>query len=80
MPTQTPGFMSREQAVARYGERSGRDVSHVPWYDVFGTFKMAVVLQQIYFRFSKGQTHDARFAGLENAAAGLFQLAASRRP
>jgi aminoglycoside phosphotransferase (APT) family kinase protein len=80
MPTQTPGFLAREEAVARYGERSGRDVSQVPWYDVFGTFKMAVVLQQIYARFAKGQTQDARFAGLENAAAGLFELAASRRP
>jgi len=80
MPTQTPGFMTREEAVARYGELSGRDVSAVPWYDVFGTFKMAVVLQQIYARYARGQTHDARFAGLENAAAGLFELAASRRP
>jgi aminoglycoside phosphotransferase (APT) family kinase protein len=80
MPTQTEGFLTREAAVRRYGERSGRDVSHVPWYDVFGTFKMAVVLQQIYFRFAKGQTQDARFKGLENAARGLFALAASRRP
>ena len=80
MPTQTEGFLTREEAVARYGERSGRDVSHVPWYDVFGTFKMAVVLQQIFFRFAKGQTQDARFKGLEHAARGLFTLAASRRP
>jgi aminoglycoside phosphotransferase (APT) family kinase protein len=80
MPTQTPGFLTREEAVARYGRRSGRDVANVPWYDVFGTFKMAVVLQQIYARFARGQTQDARFAGLENAAAGLFDLAASRRP
>jgi aminoglycoside phosphotransferase (APT) family kinase protein len=80
MPTQTPGFLTREEAVARYGERSGRDVASVPWYDVFGTFKMAVVLQQIYARFARGQTRDARFAGLEHAAAGLFELAASRRP
>ena len=43
MPTQTPGFLTREEAVERYGERSGRDVSSVPYYDVFGTFKMAVV-------------------------------------
>jgi aminoglycoside phosphotransferase (APT) family kinase protein len=80
MPTQTPGFLTREEAVARYGARSGREVANVPWYDVFGTFKMAVVLQQIYARFARGQTQDARFAGLENAAAGLFDLAASRRP
>jgi aminoglycoside phosphotransferase (APT) family kinase protein len=80
MPTQTPGFLTREEAVARYGGRSGRDVGGAAWYDVFGTFKMAVVLQQIYARFSRGQTRDPRFAGLGGAAAGLFALAASRRP
>jgi aminoglycoside phosphotransferase (APT) family kinase protein len=80
MPTQTPGFLTREEAVARYGARSGRDVSCAAWYDVFGTFKMAVVLQQIYLRYARGQTHDARFAALEGAAASLFALAASRRP
>jgi hypothetical protein len=52
----------------------------VSYYDVFGTFKMAVVLQQIYFRYHRGQTVDERFAGLAAGAAGLFQLAASRRP
>jgi len=80
MPTQSVGFMSREEAVGRYGERSGRDVSGVPYYDVFGTFKMAVVLQQIYFRYHQGQTKDERFAGLGAGAVGLFELAASRRP
>ena len=79
MPTQTEGFLTREEAVARYGEKSGRDVSHASWYDVFGTFKMGVVLQQIYFRFEKGQTQDARFAGLADAAEGLFRLAEARR-
>jgi aminoglycoside phosphotransferase (APT) family kinase protein len=80
MPTQSVGFMSREEAVVRYGERSGREVSEVSYYDVFGTFKMAVVLQQIYFRYHRGQTKDERFAGLGAGAAGLFELAASRRP
>jgi len=80
MPTQSPGFMTREEALARYGERSGRDVNQVPYYDVFGTFKMAVVLQQIYFRYHRGQTRDARFAGLGDAARRLFELAAARRP
>jgi aminoglycoside phosphotransferase (APT) family kinase protein len=80
MPTQSVGFMSREEAVARYGERSGREVSGVSYYDVFGTFKMAVVLQQIYFRYHQGQTADERFAGLGAGARGLFELAASRRP
>jgi aminoglycoside phosphotransferase (APT) family kinase protein len=80
MPTQTPGFPTRAQAVARYAERTGRDVSRVAYYLVFGTFKMGVVLQQIYFRFQRGQTQDARFAALGEAARGLFRLAAERRP
>jgi aminoglycoside phosphotransferase (APT) family kinase protein len=80
MPTQSEGFMRREDAIVRYAERSGCDVSAIPYYLVFGTFKMGVVLQQIYFRFHRGQTKDERFAGLGAGAAGLFELAASRRP
>jgi len=80
MPTQSLGFLSREEAVVRYGERSGRDVGGVAYYDVFGTFKMAVVLQQIYFRYHRGQTQDERFAGLGAGAVALFERAASRRP
>ena len=80
MPTQTQGFMSREQAAERYAERAGRHVELLPYYVVFGAFKMAVVLQQIYVRFHRGQTQDERFAGLGEAAANLFQLASDRRP
>ncbi|NNL67531.1 MAG: phosphotransferase family protein [Myxococcales bacterium] len=79
MPTQAPGFMARAEAAARYGEKSGRDLSNVDYYIVFGAFKMAVVLQQIYFRFRRGQTRDARFAGLGEAAQALFRLSAERR-
>lgn len=80
MPTQNPGFMTREELVARYGERSGRDVSAVPYYLVFGAFKMAVVLQQIYVRFARGQTQDERFAAMGQLAEGLFRFAAESRP
>jgi aminoglycoside phosphotransferase (APT) family kinase protein len=61
------------------GERSGRDLSALAYYVVFGTFKMAVVLQQIYFRFQQGQTRDERFAGMEQGARRLFELAHARR-
>ncbi len=79
MPTQSEGFMTRDEAVKRYGERSGRDMSGIAYYTVFGTYKMAVVLQQIYFRFHQGQTRDERFAGMGKAAANLFRLSAERR-
>ena len=79
MPTQAKGFMSRNEAVAFYTDRSGLDSKAVPYYVVFGTFKMAVVLQQIYFRYHNGQTSDERFAGLGKLAEGLFRLASERR-
>jgi aminoglycoside phosphotransferase (APT) family kinase protein len=80
MPTQTEGFMTREEATRRYAERSGTAVDAIPYYLVFGTFKMGVVLQQIYFRFHQGQTRDERFQGMGELAKGLYRLAAERRP
>ena len=79
MPTRTPGFMTRGEAISRYGEKSGRDVSGMHWYVVFGTFKMGVILQQIYIRWLRGQTQDERFATMGHDAARLFELAAARR-
>ena len=72
--------MTRQEATTRYAERSGCDVGAIPYYIVFGTFKMGVVLQQIYFRFYNGQTQDDRFAGMGQLATGLYHLAADRRP
>ncbi len=80
MPSQVPGFLAREEAVRRYAERSGRDVSRIGWYFVFGTFKVGVVLQQIFHRYHIGATKDERFAMFGTVAEALFQLAAARRP
>jgi aminoglycoside phosphotransferase (APT) family kinase protein len=79
MPTQSVGFLTRAEAAARYCERRGIDPRAVPYYIVFGTFKMAVVLQQIYQRYHAGQTQDTRFAALGRLAEGLFHLASTRR-
>lgn len=79
MPTQAPGWLPRRVAVDRYAERSGRDLSHVDWYLVFGAWKLAVILQQIYIRWLRGQTKDERFRFLDEGARHLFRLAAERR-
>lgn len=79
MPTFTPGWMPRAEAIERYGARSGFDLTHVDWYVVFGTFKLAVVLQQIYIRWLRGQTADDRFSVMGDGARQLLELAASRR-
>ena len=58
----TPGFMTRREFIDRYAEQSGRDLSNVHWYVVFGYFKLAGILQQIFARWKNGQTQDERFA------------------
>ena len=75
-PTWHPGFPTRAQAMERYATRTGFDLGRVRWYQVFGTFKLAVVLQQIYVRFQRGQTQDRRFAELDRRVAALADKAA----
>lgn len=80
MPTQSPGWIDRDTAVSRYAEKSGRDLTNVDWHLVFGAWKLAVILQQIYIRWLRGQTRDERFGILDEGARHLFRLAADRRP
>jgi aminoglycoside phosphotransferase (APT) family kinase protein len=79
MPTTAPGWLDRGSALDRYGQRSGRDISDARWYVVFGTWKLGVVLQQIYIRWLRGQTGDPRFEPLGEGARALFRVAESRR-
>ncbi|MEW2506510.1 phosphotransferase family protein [Amycolatopsis sp. NPDC047767] len=66
-----PGYPSPDEVVARYAERSGRDVSALNWYVSFAFFKLAVILEGIYFRYSKGQTVGSGFEGIGDAVAPL---------
>lgn len=61
-PTTLPGNFTRAELVARYAERSRRDVSDILFYYVYALFKIAVIVQQIYFRYHQGFTRDQRFA------------------
>jgi aminoglycoside phosphotransferase (APT) family kinase protein len=61
MPVGDPRFLTREQIVQRYAERSGRDVSHIRFYHTLGIFRLVVIAAQIYIRYQRGQTQDARF-------------------
>jgi aminoglycoside phosphotransferase (APT) family kinase protein len=80
MPTTAPGWLPRRSAVERYGERSGHSLDHIDWYLVFGSWKLAIILEQIYIRWLRGQTQDARFATLDEGARLLLRLAAERLP
>jgi aminoglycoside phosphotransferase (APT) family kinase protein len=69
--TTEPGWISRQEVIERYAETTGRDLSGIAFYEVFALFKVAVVLQQIYFRYVKGQTHDERFKEFDRRVNGL---------
>lgn len=60
--TVNDGFFTRKQFIERYAKKSGRDVTDVNYYLTFAYFKLAVICQQIYYRYKKGQTNDLRFA------------------
>jgi aminoglycoside phosphotransferase (APT) family kinase protein len=60
--TDTPGFFTRREFMDRYARKSGRDLSGMHFYMTFAYFKLAVILQQIYARWRRGQTEDERFA------------------
>ncbi|MEU0271559.1 phosphotransferase family protein [Streptomyces sp. NPDC006307] len=56
-----PGHPSPGELIERYAERSGRDVSALPWYTAFAWFKLAVILEGIHYRYTLGQTVGAGF-------------------
>lgn len=62
VPTHLEGSYTRRQILDRYAKKTGRDVSNIHFYYAFALFKLAVIAQQIYFRFTKGFTKDERFA------------------
>jgi aminoglycoside phosphotransferase (APT) family kinase protein len=64
VPTNIDGMYTRQQLAARYADKTGRDVSNIVFYYIFGLYKTAAVLQQIYLRYKKGLTEDPRFASL----------------
>ena len=74
-----PGWYSREEFIREYAARTGRDLAGIGWYEVLGIFKLAAILQQIYFRWRAGQTRDERFAALGREVADLAARAARRR-
>jgi aminoglycoside phosphotransferase (APT) family kinase protein len=63
-PTTLPGTLTRAQLVERYAAATGRNVGAMNFYLTFTRFKVAVIIQQIYYRYAHGLTQDARFAEL----------------
>jgi aminoglycoside phosphotransferase (APT) family kinase protein len=63
-PTSEPGSLTRAEIVHYYSEKTGCDASQIAFYLAFARFKLAVIVQQIYFRYHQGLTKDQRFASM----------------
>jgi len=74
-PTSYPGSLTRPELVERYAQRTGRDVSQIAFYLVFARFKLAVIVQQIYYRYHQGLTKDSRFAVMPERIHSLLKTA-----
>lgn len=72
-PTNVPGMPTRAEIVALYCELSGVQLppGGFAFYEVFGLFRLAVIAQQIYFRYAAGQTRNPVAGGL-GAVAGVL--------
>ena len=60
-PSGAPGMLSRREILDFYQQRTGLDTSDFTFYLVYGYWRNAVILQQIYYRYYHGQTQDRRF-------------------
>jgi aminoglycoside phosphotransferase (APT) family kinase protein len=63
-PTDDSGSFTRAEVVDYYALKTGCDVSQIAFYLTFARFKLAVIAQQIYFRYHQGLTKDERFASM----------------
>lgn len=72
-PTNYPGSLRRNELVQCYAHTSGRDVFNMVFYLVFARFKVAVIVQQIYYRYHLGLTKDPRFAAMPGVVQTLLR-------
>ncbi len=73
--TNIEGMLTRKEHVALYAEIMGRSIDNFDFYFCFGFFRLAVIAQQIYYRFYHGQTKDERFKMLIGAVKILETVA-----
>jgi aminoglycoside phosphotransferase (APT) family kinase protein len=63
-PSHLPGMPTRAELVDYYHSRTGLSAANWTFYEVFGLFRLAVIMQQIYYRYHHGETHNPAFAQL----------------
>ncbi|MBD0326089.1 MAG: phosphotransferase family protein [Pyrinomonadaceae bacterium] len=73
--TNREGWFTRAEILELYHERTRLNLDEITFYEVFAVFKLAVVLQQIFYRYHRGQTDDPRFATLGERVTWLAEVA-----
>jgi aminoglycoside phosphotransferase (APT) family kinase protein len=72
-PTTISGTLTRAQLAQRYALATGRSIRDMVFYLTFARFKVGVIVQQIYYRYAQGLTHDERFATMPHRIAVLMR-------
>ncbi len=74
-PSHLPGMPTRKEFVEKYLEKSEWECNDFSFYEVFGLFRLTVILQQIWARYVAGQTTNPAFAGFGDAVNLLINRA-----
>ena len=74
MPSDIAGAPTRAEIITRFQQQTGLAVDNFPFYFCFGLFRLAVIGQQIYYRYYHGLTKDQRFAGFVKKTHVLQQM------
>lgn len=77
--TNGPGFASRRELLELYAKQSSRNVDHIDFYLTFAFYKIAGILQQIYYRWKIGEAKDERFERLGEGIINLMNQAQRAR-
>jgi len=63
-PTHLPGMLTRQEVIDYYLDKTSSEVSDFTFYEVYGLFRLAAIVQQIYYRYHHKQTRNPAFKKL----------------
>jgi aminoglycoside phosphotransferase (APT) family kinase protein len=74
-PSDLEGMLTRKECLELYAQKTGQDIGNFDFYYCFGIFRLAVIAQQIYYRFYQGQTKIERFERFHRGTTAFAKIA-----
>ncbi len=71
--TARPGFLTRDELVAEYARKSGRNVDAIEFYEIFANYKIGIIMEGIHARYLAGETVGDIFDDAGETAAYMLQ-------